>query len=207
MEALSLPHITSSTNYLRHEISIQAVEFLLREFATSIFTMPLAIKHQSHHADISAGGILHTLSPHACMAQITALNHFNESSLPENVFTVLNVVINSNLVVYDTDAPVEDLLRPIIGGARQKQEALQEEARVTCMYRSPDLLVGQSQCELMIEAESKMRGLENKAKNLTILTRFPSFLVRDNEQIKPFEFGDELLCSDLQLKMSLETLL
>ena len=206
VEALSLPHITSSSNYLRHEISMQSVQFLLKEFSVSLATMPLAIKHLAHHADITAGGILHTLSPHACMSQVTALNHFNQSTLPENVYTVLNVVINSNLVVYDKDSPVEDLLRPIIGGERQKQEALQEETKITCMYQSPDLLVGQSQCQSMIEAESKMRGLVNNAKDLSTLTRFPSFLVRNNEQLKPFAFGDELLCSDLQLKMSLEKL-
>ena len=206
VEMLSLPHIKSSSSFIRHSVNLQSMGLLLSEYAQALLSMPLSIKHRTEHEHVTAGGILHSLSPHACMSQITTLSHFNESKLPENIFTVLNVIVNSNLVIFDNDSPTENLLRPIIGGKREKQKALQETARITCMYRSPDLLVGQAQCELMIGTESELRGLENKVKNLSELTSFPAFLVRNNKEIKPFAFGDELLCSDLRLKMSLEQL-
>ena len=207
VEQLRLPQITSSDAFLKHEMRLAEVSNLLSEYGTSLRSAPISIQFNSYHSEIDSAGLIHSYSPFVCnLNTITNTNRTDiQGGIDTSIHTLMSVVITSSHIVYD-DSEAEHLLREVdLVGSRKKYK-VNSSSKITCMFRNPDLLVGETQCKSMIAKWAETYGLENKVGDLRKLSQYPAFVINNGESLEIFKYGKELLCADYLTKLELENL-
>lgn len=198
-----LPTISHASTYVHKQVDLKQFEDTLYFFAEGLLHFPLSIKSLSLHDNLDMDGIFHTESILHCYNEILAVRKINSSFLSKNLFTPMPLIINANkVVVQDT---VNDMLAQynMTTGPRR---TLHTDSKITCSWRSPDVLVGEASCESLISTSATTHDVENEVGQLKSIGHFPAFLIVNKEKLKVYEQGDELVCSDTRSRVTWQSL-
>ena len=205
IEQLSLPKIASSSAYIKHSIDFATINQLMSHFSFSLRSLPISIKNFDTHQYVSSGSVLHSYTPMACYADILQLSNNNRTQTDNNIFNIVNVVITSSHVLYHDDE-TETMLREVEIVGKRNRQTVNEKNIITCAFKNPDLLVSQEQCKTLLDALATEYNITNNVKVLSEIKYFPAFVVRNGNELKLFEFGQTLECTDSAFRLEMEEL-
>ena len=142
----------------------------------------------------------------ACYADVLRLADNNRTQKSNEIYNIANVVITSSHVLYHDD-DAEDLLREVVEiVGRRKKQTVNQTSKISCAFKNPDLLVSEQQCKTLLGTLASNYNITNKVTDLAAIEYFPAFVVRNGLELKLFEYGQELECTDAALRLEMEEL-
>ena len=197
--------MSNSENFITHRINTEDLFDILTDFSTVLMSIPVSLDTSNLTGIDSNGGFL-TNSIFTCSLQVLALNPINRSAIGEDLFTPLTLMVSSDKVVF-SDTEEMTLLRPIDvtgKGTGRKQASVTPQSKISCAFRHPHVLVKETQCNTMIKAIGTTNNLTVNVEDLRKLPHYPAFVVQGKNEIKAYEPGTKLVCSDAELKNTME---